>query len=819
MLEIFQNFQSSLQSVFLGEACPFWIGAFALAFLVYGFLGAPFVVWAVTALVAVLGFGGPFWLFLALLVVGLIGTIKPLRAVLISKGVMGALKALKFLPTISETERTAIEAGSSWMDAELFSGRPNFKTLMNQPYPKLTADEQAFMDGPVKQLCEMVDDWAIWKNRELPPEVWSFIRREKFLGMIIPKKYGGLEFSAYAHSEVIRIISSRSLATTISVMVPNSLGPAELLIHYGTEEQKNTLLPKLANGEEVPCFALTEPTAGSDAGSITSDGVLYKDASGKMMIRLNWNKRWITLAAISTTLGLAFRLRDPERLLGGEVDLGITCALIPTKTPGVVVGKRHDPLGVPFHNCPTQGVNVEVSVDLIVGGIAGAGKGWKMLMECLSAGRGISFPAQSAGNAQLVTRAVSAHALIRQQFGVSIGRFEGVQDPLARIGGFTYLLEALRLYTLSALDQGIKPAVVTAISKYHSTEMARLVANYGMDIMGGAGISLGPRNLIGHPYIAAPIAITVEGANILTRTLIIFGQGALRAHPYAFLEVKALEAGDVRAFDRAFWGHIGHVVRNAFRSVLLSLTRGWLTGYAFGKGSTAVYYRRLNWISASFAIMADVAMGSLGGKLKIKEAITGRYADILSYMYIAVAVLKKFEEQGAKKEDLPLVHFSMCFLMGRIQRSFDGIFGNLQVPGLTWLFGGPIRAWSGFQSLGGDVADKHVQKIAELVLDDERVRDLLSGDIFWPTKKGEQLLRLENAVELFRNVASIERKLRQGRRAGKLKKKPRKEFIEDALAAGVITAQEREMLAEWEVVRIDAIQVDSFTEDEYHGRA
>ncbi len=819
MLEIFQNFHGGFCHGLANVPCLGWVGIFVLCALTLGFLGAPFWLWAVTFLVASVGFGAPDGLSLAIIVLGLIGTIKPLRTVLVSKGVMGALKALKFLPTISETERTAIEAGSTWMDAELFSGRPNFETLMGQPYPKLTAEEQAFMDGPVKKLCAMIDDWQIWKDRQLPDEVWSFIRREKFLGMIIPKKYGGLEFSAYAHSEVIRILSSRSVATTIAVMVPNSLGPAELLNHYGTEEQKNTLLPKLAIGEEIPCFALTEPTAGSDAGSITADGVLFKGSDGRMMMRLNWNKRWITLASISTTLGLAFRLRDPEKLLGGAVDLGITCALIPSKTKGVVLGQRHDPLGIPFYNCPTQGHDVEVSVDTIVGGIAGAGKGWKMLMECLSAGRGISFPAQSAGNAQLVTRAVSAHSLIRHQFGVSIGRFEGVQDSLARLGGFAYILDALRLYTLSALDQGIKPAVVTAIAKYHSTEMARLVANYGMDIMGGAGISLGPRNLIGHPYIAAPVAITVEGANILTRTLMIFGQGALRAHPYAFAEVKALEANDASAFDAAFWGHIGHIVRNSFRSVVHSITRGWLTSYAFGKGSTAVYYRRLNWISASFAIMADIAMGSLGGKLKIKESITGRFADILSYMYIAVAVLKRFEEQGAKKEDLPLVHFSMCFLMGRMQRSFDGIFGNLQVPGLSWFFGGPIRAWSGFQSLGGDVADKHVMKIAGLILDDERIRDLLSGDIYLPTKEGEQLKRLDDAVVLFRQVEDVESKLRKGRKAGKLTKKPRKQMIEDAVAAGILTAAEKELLLKWETVRIDAIQVDSFSEDEYHGRA
>jgi len=811
MLEHLQNFSGFC----LGECLSTCIALLLLGVGALGFLGAPFFLWALFGVAASIGFGAPVFVTGALVAVGIVGTVKPIRTLLVSRGVMALLTKLKFLPTISETERTAIEAGSTWMDAELFSGKPNFKKMMNQPYPRMTADEQAFMDGPVNQLCGMIDDWDIWKTRKLPDEVWAFIRKERFLGMIIPKEYGGLGFSAYAHSEVIRRVATRSLAVTINIMVPNSLGPAELLNHYGTEEQKKDLLPKLARGEEVPCFALTEPTAGSDAGSITADGVLFKGSDGKLMMRLNWNKRWITLAAISTIVGLAFRLRDPERLLGGEVDLGITCALIPANTKGVILGQRHDPLGVPFYNCPTQGKDVEVSVDRIVGGIKNAGIGWKMLMECLAAGRGISFPAQSVGNAQLVGRAVSAHALIRQQFGVSIGRFEGVQDPLSKVAGYNYLLEALRLYTLSALDQGMKPAVVTAIAKYHSTELARLVANHGMDIMGGAGISLGKRNLIGHSYIAAPIAITVEGANILTRTLMIFGQGALRAHPYAFAEVKALEAGDAAAFDRAFWGHIGHIVRNAFRSIALSLTRGWLTPAALGKGSTAIYYRKLAWISASFAIMADIAMGSLGGKLKVKESITGRFADILSNMYLGTAILKRFEEEGAKKEDLPLVHFSMAFVIGRTQRAFDGIFGNLKVPGLSWFFGGLIRSWSSFNSLGGDVSDRHIHKISDLILDDVRVRDLLTGGVYRPSKEGEQLKRLDDAVDLFRKVEGVEKKLRRARKEKKLSKKPRLEMIADALKAGVITSDEKVALEKWEVVRIDAIQVDSFTEQEY----
>lgn len=795
------------------------VAALIVLVLGFGFLGAPFWLWAALALGSLYYYEAPVWILIGVAVIATIGIIKPIRTILISKGVMALLAAMKFLPKISETEKVAIEAGSVWVEGDLFSGKPDLAKLMKEPYPKLTAEEQAFMDGPLQKLCAMIDDWQSWQDRKLPDDVWNFIRREKFLGMIIPKEYGGLGFSAMGHSEVIRVIATRSLAATIHVMVPNSLGPAELLIHYGTDEQKKRLLPKLANGEEIPCFALTEPTAGSDAGSITAEGILYKDASGTLMLRLNWNKRWITLASISTILGLAFRLKDPDNLLGrGVVDLGITCALIPSNTPGVILGERHDPLGVPFYNCPTHGENVVVPADVVVGGVENAGKGWQMLMECLSAGRGISFPAQSVGGAQLVTRAVSAHALVRQQFGVSIGRFEGVQEPLSKIVGYNYILESLRCYTLSALDQGMKPGVVTAISKYYSTELARLVINHGMDIMGGAGISLGPKNLIGHIYIAAPIAITVEGANILTRTLMVFGQGALRAHPYAFLEVKALETNDATAFDSAFWGHIGHIVRNAFRSVLLSITRGWLSNPPRW-GSIGGYYRKLSWISASFAIMADVAMGSLGGKLKVKESITGRFADILAYMYIATAVLRRFEADGSKKEHLPLVHFSMSFIMGRIQRAFDGIFSNLEVPGLTWFFRGPIRSWSSLNSLGGgEVGDSHVHKIAGMILDEPEIRDHLTQGIFMPKKEGEQLLLLDRAVLALKKAEVAEAKLKKAVKAKKLVKKPLSALILDGVKAGVITADEEKDLQAWDKLRIECIQVDSFSEEAYLSR-
>ena len=620
------------------------------------------------------------------------------------------------------------------------------------------------------------------------------------------------------HSEVIMKISSRCATAAITVMVPNSLGPAELLIHYGTEEQRRYYLPRLAHGEDVPCFALTEPTAGSDAGSITSSGVVFKGNDGKLYMKLNWNKRWITLAAISSVLGLAFKLRDPDNLLGKGLDLGITCALIPTKTPGVVVGRRHDPLGVPFYNCPTQGKDVVVPIDAIVGGAGGAGKGWKMLMECLAAGRGISLPAQSVGGVKTAMRVTSAHASIRKQFGIPIGKFEGIEVPLARIAGFGYLLEAFRRYTLGALDQGIKPPVVTAIAKYQATELGRKVCNDAMDILGGAGISRGPRNIISSQYFSVPIGITVEGANIMTRTLIIFGQGALRAHPYAFSEVDALERGDLKGFDMAFWGHIGHIITNIFRSFCLSVTRGWLAPSPVG-GSVGKYFRRLSWVSASFAIMADIAMGSLGGKLKMKEKITGRFADILSWMYIGTSILRRYIAEGSRREDLPFVHFTMNYAMFEIQKAFEGIFMNLEVPGLSWFFKGPIRWWGNLNALANEENDMHTHKIATLIMMDSEQRNRLTEGIFYPKVNTEALGRLEEAFKVVKRAEEAEGKIRHAVKTKQLPKKKMPELIEEAFSKRIITDDERKDLISSEELRNQAIQVDDFSPEEYHGHS
>ncbi len=812
MNEVFARFHG----LFLQNATALWIAGSLLLLLAIGFAGAPLIVWAVAGAAILIGFGAPVWLLIAYAAVMLLFLIVPLRRALVSSIVMKILGPI--MPTISETERTAIESGSVWAEAELFSGKPDFRKLMNEPYPSLTSEERAFLDGPVNELCSVVDDWEVWESRELPQAAWDVIKRERFLGMIIPKEFGGLGFSALAHSEVIMKLATRSIPVCITVMVPNSLGPAELLMHYGTDEQKKRLLPRLAAGEDIPAFALTEPGAGSDAGAIASHGTLFKGSDGKLYIRLNWNKRYITLAAIATLLGVAFKLSDPDNLLGQGEDLGITCALVPTDTPGVVIGRRHDPLGTPFYNCPTQGHDVVVPIEAVVGGQDGCGKGWRMLTESLAAGRGISLPAQSTGGAKLGTRVISAYASVRKQFGLPIGKFEGIEEPVARIAGFNYLLEAMRRYTLGAIDQGMKPAVITAIAKYHSTEIGRKLINDAMDVAGGSGISRGPRNQIAHYYIATPIGITVEGANILTRTLIIFGQGALRAHPYALAEVNAIGARDLRAFDRAFWGHIGHIVRNLSRSIVLSLTRGNLAGSPVG-GPTARYYRKLAWASATFAILADIAMGALGGSLKLKEKLTGRFADVLSWMYIGTAVLRRYEAEGRPKEDLSFVHFTMTHSLYKIQRAFDGIFGNLPVPGLTWFFAGPLRMWSSFNALAGEANDKHTHKIASLILTDSPQRLRHTEGIYMPDNTIEHLGLLEEAFRVVKRAEAVDKKVRAAVKAQTIPRAKGAELYDSALAKGVITSDEHALLARSEELRAAAIAVDDFSQEEYlkHG--
>ena len=742
--------------------------------------------------------------------------VRPLRRATLSKGVMNGMKKLGFLPAISQTERTAIEAGTVWVEGELFSGHPNFDRILEEAYPSLTAEEQAFVDGPVEELCRLADEWTTVQHRDLPEEAWDFIKREKLFGMIIPKEYGGLGFSALANSAVVQKLNSRNGVAAITVMVPNSLGPAELLIHYGTEAQKDHYLPRLARGEEIPAFALTEPNAGSDAGAISSEGVVFKGEDGRLYLRLRWKKRYITLAAIATVLGMAFRLRDPENLLGQGPDLGITCALIPSDTKGVQLGQRHDPLGVPFYNCPTWGEDVVVPLEeSIIGGAKGAGQGWRMLMESLAAGRGVSLPASAMGTVKLTARVAAAHARVRQQFGLPIGKFEGIEEPLARIGGYTYTLDAARHYTCGAIMQGAHPAVVTAMAKYNFTELARETVNDGMDILAGNAISRGPKNLLAGQYQGIPISITVEGANILTRTLMIFGQGAIRCHPYALKEIEALEENDLDKFDRAFWGHIGHVLANTGRAKLHTFTRGYLAPSPVS-GPTKRYWQKMAWASASFAILADLAMGTLGGDLKRKEKITGRFADVFSWMYLGTAVLVRFEKEGRREEDLPFVRWSMEHAFWRMQQAFDGLYDNFEVPGATWLFRGPIAAWSRFNRLTSYPSDDLGQTVAQALQVPGEQRDRLTDGIFVPREIEEPLGQLEHAFRLAVESHDIQRKLKDGVKSGQL---PRKgsaaELVRQAVEKGIVTQAEAQVMHDANRARDEAVRVDSFTLEEY----
>ncbi len=781
--------------------------------LLLGYIGVPLWMWSLY-FAAVLAAGNvPIWAWVLFSMVAVVLNVPILRRSLVTSLVIRGIKALNILPTISDTERAAIEAGTVWVDGEFFSGKPDFQRINSEPYPQVTPELQAFLDGPVEQVCRMASDWEIYCRKDLPPEVWEYLKQERFFGMIIPQEYGGLGFSNFAYSAVMMKLASRSFTHTATVGVTNSLGPAKLLLRYGTPAQKDYYLPRLARGDEIPCFALTEPLAGSDAGSITSTGIVFKGEDGKLYLRLNFCKRYITLGAIATLIGLAFRLQDPENLLGKGEDIGITCALIPANTPGVVLGRRHDPMGVPFYNSPIEGRDVVVAIDQIIGGPEQAGQGWKMIVQTLAAGRGISFPATCTGIAKLVARVTGAYTTVRQQFGLSIGRFEGIEEPLARIGGLMYLMDAARVYTCGAVDKGEQPAVISAIAKYNLTELSRKIINDGMDILGGAGICRGPRNLLANIYTATPISITVEGANILTRTLMIFGQGAIRCHPYVYAEIAALKDSDVFAFDRAFWNHIGLMVRNGFRAVLLSLSRGYFAR-APVKGPTAVYYRKLEWASATFAFLTDIALFSFGGTLKRREKLAGRFADILSWMYLGTATLRRFEAEGCKSEDLPFVHWVLQYALAQIQQAFEGIFSNLPVPVLGRLFRGPVAWWWRLNSIGSLPSDQLGSQIARSLQTPGQQRDRLTADIYIPSALDETLGRLEAAFLLSSQAEPILKTIKAASRAGMPQQRPDR-LIAAALEAGVISKEQAELIRQAECDRHDAVQVDAFTVEEY----
>ncbi len=726
----------------------------------------------------------------------------------------------RLLPAMSATEREALEAGTVWWDGELFTGRADRRKLLGVPPPRLSPEEQAFIDGPCEQLCRMLDDWDVTHRRaDLSPEVWDFLKRQGFFAMIIPRKYGGLEFSAYAHSCVLVKLASRSATLSSTVAVPNSLGPGELLLHYGTEAQKDHYLPRLARGEDVPCFALTAPRAGSDAASIPDTGVVCRGVyQGREVLglRLNFSKRYITLAPIATVVGLAFRLYDPDRLLGGDrTDYGITCALFPRDTPGLVIGRRHFPLNVPFQNGPLSGKDVFVPVDFIIGGPKMAGQGWRMLVEQLSVGRCISLPSNATGGAKAAIFATAAYARIRRQFNQPVGKFEGVEAALTRMAAAAYIADAARSVTIAAIDGGERPAVPAAMLKYHCTELGRQVANDAMDVHGGKGICIGPRNYLGRGYQVVPVAITVEGANILTRSLMILGQGAIRCHPYVLREMTAAKDKDkkrsLRAFDAELFGHVGYTLSNAARSFVMSLTLARFSR-APDDGPTCRYYQHVNKFSAQFAFATDMAMLTLGGYLKQKEHLSARLGDVLSALYMASMVLKHHENQGRPADDLPLVEWCCRTLLYAAQEQLHGFLRNFPNRWLAALMRVIVfpRGRTYFAP-----ADRLGRRIVEPLMMPSEMRDRLAEGIYRTLEPGNPLGLLQEALELALVAEPLERRLRvEGVKAGRITALELPGQIEQALACGLLTEAEAKQLREYDRKVMAIVNVDDFATEE-----
>jgi acyl-CoA dehydrogenase len=762
---------------------------------------------------------GFLWVLLAAL---WLLNVRPLRKALITRPFMKTY--LKLLPRMSQTEKEALEAGTVWWDGELFSGAPRWEKLLAGRPPQLSAAEQEFLDGPCEELCGMLDEWHITHElADLPPQVWEFLKSRGFFAMIIPRRYGGLEFSAYAHSCVLAKIASRSATASSTVAVPNSLGPAELLNHYGTEEQKDYYLPRLARGEEVPCFALTGPRAGSDAAAIPDTGIVTRGMwQGREVLglRLNFSKRYITLAPVATVIGLAFRMFDPERLLGGKTDLGITCALIPRNTPGVSIGRRHFPLNIPFQNGPIQGRDVFVPLDCIIGGPAMAGSGWRMLVEQLSVGRCISLPSNTTGGAKAGVWATGAYARIRSQFNLPIARFEGVEALIARMVALTYTMDAARSVTAAAIDGGEKPSVPSAMLKYHVTEMGRQVANDAMDVHGGKGIMLGPRNYLGRGYQIVPVAITVEGANLLTRNLIIFGQGALRCHPFVLREMNAARNPDrvagVEEFDSALFAHIGFTISNAVRSFIMALTHARFTR-APVQGATARYYQHVVRFSASFAFAVDVAMLALGGYLKKKEGLSARLGDVLSAMYLASMVLKHHENQGRQLEDLPIVEWACRNLLYQAQEQLHGFLRNFPNRILAALMRALIfprgRVYSApHDRLGLDVA--------ALVTAPTQARERLGQFVYRTLEPHNPMGLLQEVLQLAVQLEPLEKRIRvEGVNTGRVTALDFPGRIQQALAAGILSETEAAALRDYDRKVMDIINVDDFEPQELAAQA
>lgn len=751
-----------------------------------------------------------------IIIASIILLITPLRDTLISRPAFKVLS--NAMPSMSTTEREALDAGTSWWEKELFMGAPDWEKFDQYPYPVLSAEEQAFLDNEVQQLCSMLDEWQIHhQDKDLPPEVWQFIKDNGFLGLIIPKSFGGKQFTPFAQSRIMSKIASRSLTAAVSCMVPNSLGPGELLLHYGTEEQKQRYLPGLANGTEVPCFGLTSPEAGSDAGAIPDTGVVcHGQYQGQQVLglKMNFSKRWITLAPIATVIGLAFKLYDPEGLLGDKtkVEYGITCALIPADHEGIQIGPRHNP-GAPFMNGTVEGRDVFIPLDWIIGGQQNAGKGWRMLMECLGVGRGISLPALATAAGEMSYLLVGAFASVRQQFKISVGHFEGVQEATSDIASDAYMLESFRYLVTCGLNQGGTPAVMTAMAKYYATETMRKVVNHGMDVVGGRAIQLGPRNFLALTYQSIPVAITVEGANILTRSLMIFGQGSMRCHPYLFEELQLLQAEDKAAafkeFSPLLFKHLAYTFNRAAKALAFSITGGSDEGSKNADNFSKAYYSKINRFSADFALTADMALGILAGDLKRKEMLSGRLADIHAHLFIATAILKYYEQGQLTEAEQKHAELALNKALYQVQEAFFGFYDNFPMPLaaamvklICFPFGRPIAAPS----------DQLKQEVAQLMMQEHAFREQLKQHVYYNTDANDVMGRMESTFQSLLQLQPLWNKFKKAESKDQFSGLTFEAHIANAIETGFITTAEAESLLDYNAKRYDSMLTDIFDE-------
>ena len=775
-----------------------------LVILAFGYFSFPlysYFVFVGTYALVFCDVGVIFWTLFIL--TGALFLIPTFRIKYITSKLVNFINKKGLLPKISATEEAALQAGTNWVEADFFKAEVNFKEINAQRITALTDEEEAFLDNEVNQLCEMTTDWEIFQDRDLRPDVWQFIKDKKFFGMIISKEYGGLGFSATAHSRVIEKLVSRSQVLAITIMVPNSLGPAELILKHGSQAQKDKYLSDLANGIQVPCFGLTEPNAGSDATSITSNGVVFKDINGEIKIKLNFEKRYITLGNIATLIGLAFVLKDPEHLLGDVEDLGITFAVIDSKTKGVDNSKRHDPLGIPFVNSPLYGKDVIIGLENVIGEKDGIGKGWQMLVESLSIGRGISLPSVSLGGSKLALNVVASYCQLREQFGLSINHFEGVEEKIAKIAAFTYMLNAARNYTLDAIDDGVKPGVINSIMKYHATEKFREVINDSMDVLGGSGIIRGENNLLAHAYFALPISITVEGANILTRNLMQFGQGLIKSHPYIYKQITALNSNNVEKFDKVFFSHIGLGFNSFAKSLAYYLTRGQISCQ---KGEFRRYKQKLTWVSAEFTLLTNVALGILGPSLKKRENISARFGDILSNCYLITATLREFENSPDEKDEI-LVDYICNYCFNEIQKAREEIITNIGYLGYLL----PLVKINPFSIKAKDSLNA---KIVKNLSEQEYLQDLTSA-LFISKDQNDRLAKLQLAIKLNKEAENSFKILKDAIKNGTIKKDKSENMIKELLEKNLLSNEEIAKMLEAHTLKQEVISVDSFDAEVY----